>query len=950
MTYDSGKYRFWGNRISVWIVVLMAFVTPLCWSSIRQIRIDDGLEKTLPDSDSELVTHQWICQQFSIEEQILLTWDNSSFNDPRIGRIVEQLIGKTNDQGIKRGGLAYVSSVSEPTQAIKLMQQNGIEPHEAVRRLEGTLLGAGPLRLRLTENGRSTPRKTKTELQKGFERNYGLKLTVLDASPDLASLTSIPAFAKEGEAPTDPSPPAILSVDGKLIDNETLDHDLQVSWRGMRVGSEATISIVNWMTKFIPERGDQEALVESAFFAPGTPIALAIGISEAGLADKRGTVAAIRSACDQVGIPAETLHLSGRIITAVQRNNEVQKAVWDTSFPVFQLHRRSAVLTSLLASAVLAYVLLRNVRLATIIVSISLLAMSCAMAIVPLTGGLLTVMLLTMPTLLVTVTMAAAIQMSNYWKSAVVDGARNPVLNMIEMSWTACIFAGLAFVIGCLSQSTSQLPLDREFGIYAASGALISLFAVLFGVPSLIDLGARVPQKELDDKHAGWQLFGQIVTARAGLQSLVVIAICIGCGFGLARLKAESIIHRDFPYDNRIAQDNWSIETHLTGAMPVEMTIRFDEQSQKETTFLERMELIRQVQERIRLLSAISGSASIVNFQPVSESIPGDATFVQRTKINRQAAALEQEFRDGEIPGSRGFYSVIPAGDNSSLPGDGTFGKAGDELWRIASRLQMMMDPDISAVLADMNRSAQDILKLQPGCKHVITGAFGPRVLAVQRQSVCRGLILTFALVFGLFLVRLGTFGAAFLAMIPNVAPAVIVFGLISWFRQPVDIATSITASVLLGIAAINSLHFLNWMQSSMRNGISRRKAIVQALVTCGPAMWQTSAILMLGFLALVPAELLLLSRFGWLMASMIAITFISSVVLLPQLLASPLGAIFEPAKAVMKMAPVVAEPQVAPAPIDAVATNSAIPEPHIKQHDSLVKKRRSSRREQNAG
>ena len=35
-------------------------------------------------------------------------------------------------------------------------------------------------------------------------------------------------------------------------------------------------------------------LVESAFFALGSPVALAVGISEAGLADKGETVAAIR--------------------------------------------------------------------------------------------------------------------------------------------------------------------------------------------------------------------------------------------------------------------------------------------------------------------------------------------------------------------------------------------------------------------------------------------------------------------------------------------------------------------------------------------------------------------------------------------------------------------------------------------------------------------------------
>jgi hypothetical protein len=54
--------------------------------------------------------------------------------------------------------------------------------------------------------------------------------------------------------------------------------------------------------------------------------------------------------------------------------------------------------------------------------------------------------------------------------------------------------------------------------------------------------------------------------------------------------------------------------------------------------------------------------------------------------------------------------------------------------------------------------------------------------------------------------------------------------------------------------------------------------------------MWQTSLAVGLGLLMLAPAELLLISRFGWLMAALIGAALISNVVLLAALLAGPLG------------------------------------------------------------
>ena len=961
MTHFFEKRDLWGNRLSLWIVVLMAFAAPLCGWSIRQMHFDGDVEKQLADNDSEILKHRWTHEQFPIGERILLTWDDSSINDPRVGQLVEQLTGKLDEHGVNHGGLPYISSVIEPATALNNMQRNGIEPHEAVRRLEGTILGAGPLRLRLTETGRSAMRKTKREIQKAVEANFGLELTVLDASPDLSSLTSIPAYTEAGQTPKEPIPPALLSVDGQLAAETKLDHDLQVTWKGMRIGSDATIAVANWLTKFVPQRGDGEPLVESTFFAPGSPIALSIGISEAGLADKMETVGAIRTACNRIGIPSDSIHMAGNVVAATELNQQILKAVWDTSFPLVEFHRRSVLLTSGLVCAFLAYVLLRNFRLATVVVLTSFFAMACGMAIIPLSGGQLNSVMIALPILLIASTMAGAIHMTNYWKHAACRDATTAVVNMVRMAWAPCFLTSFAIGIGFISLSTSKLIPLREFGLYAAAGATFSLAMVLYGLPSLMQTWSLQPPKERELEHTGWRMFGQLLTVRPGLQSLVVIAACIGCGLGLARFRAETKVFSDFSNQAKITQDYWFIENNVAGISPIETIIRFDQQAQKDMNFLERMELVRQLQEKIRQHPEISGSESLATTQPIGEQAPEDVSFLQKTKFNKRASAVEQRFRDGEVPGTRSFYTVSETGQDLEKPGDALLNKAGDELWRISANVMTMTDNDLPAVLADLHSTTQDVLKLHPGSHHLITGNL-PIYLQTQKiekQSLISSSVMAFALILGMLIFRLRSFGAAVVAMVPNVAPMVVVFGVISWTRQHIDLSSMVTMPIVLGISVGSTLHLITWMQLAMKSGKPRHEAVIDAMAKCGPSIWQTMVIVAIGLLALGPAELLVISRFGWLTASMAGVACFANLVLMPQLLGSPFGWFFEPVKLVEVKAEieeiveieetvaVITEPSLEEVPQDA-----PVPEPHIKPHDPAAKKgrRASSRRDRDAG
>ena len=900
MTQFFDRKDPWGNGMSVWVVMAMVFVFPIAWWSLGQIRLENDVEKWLPNDDPELKVLKWTNEQFPVEERIFVSWDNSSLNDPRIRKFVEKLEGKLDADGIRRGGVPHVSSVVEPRNLLNVMQKNGVEPREAMRRLEGVILGAGSLKLKLTEFGKSGLRQTRQELTAAAKAEFGVDLKFSEPIPDFWTQVAVPPPpAEEGETAANPSAPAVMNAAGKLIEIESVDHDLQVIWQGIRPGSKQTQEISEWLTGFVPEKDGNQKVVEQCFFVLGSPITIALAISEAGTADKNETVDVIREAAVSVGIPADALRLGGSTVSATELNHEVAKAVWDPAFPLTQFHRRSVVITSAVISSILAYLLVRSIRLATIVLLVSMYATMMSVALVPVTGGTMNMVLVVMPSLLMVLTLSGAIHVANYWKHAACKNEATAIAETVRTSRMPCFLASLTTAIGLVSLCTSSLTPVRDFGLYSAAGTMLSLLVILYCLPALLQVWTGKPPEEHELDHPGWRMLGRGLTKWPVLQSIVVLAISVVCSYGLIHFRTETKVIRYFPEKARIAQDYWFIETYLAGIMPVETIIRFDVQAQKDTTFLDRVEVIRQIQERLRTNSEITGSLSLADFLPVSDAPAEDAGFLTRSKYFKRASLIQQKIRDGEFPAARTFYNTAEKGSDLAVKGDHQLNQAGDELWRITSQVAIMTDNDFAEVLADVNAISQDVLKMHPGSVHRITGTV-PLFLQTQRavlQSLISSFGLAFVLILGVFVYMLKNFWAGLVAMIPNIVPITVVFGVISWMGQRVDVGTMITASIALGIAVDGTLHYLTWVQNGMRLGQTRRDSIINALVHCGPAMWQTSLAVALGLLVLVPAELLLISRFGWLMASMIAVALIADIVLMPQLLAGPLGYLFEPPK-----------------------------------------------------
>ncbi len=185
--------------------------------------------------------------------------------------------------------------------------------------------------------------------------------------------------------------------------------------------------------------------------------------------------------------------------------------------------------------------------------------------------------------------------------------------------------------------------------------------------------------------------------------------------------------------------------------------------------------------------------------------------------------------------------------------------------------------------------------EIASGLRPVYTGVV-PLVYKAQRellQGLVESIGLAFVLICIVMIAILRSPSAGLLSMIPNVFPIVMVFGFMGWAGILIDIGTMMTASVAMGVAVDDTVHFLTWFRRGILSGLDRRGAVRLAYARCATAMMQTTLIGGLGLGVFALSTFTPTQRFGYLMIVLLVTALVGDLIFLPALLAGPVGRFF---------------------------------------------------------
>jgi predicted RND superfamily exporter protein len=134
---------------------------------------------------------------------------------------------------------------------------------------------------------------------------------------------------------------------------------------------------------------------------------------------------------------------------------------------------------------------------------------------------------------------------------------------------------------------------------------------------------------------------------------------------------------------------------------------------------------------------------------------------------------------------------------------------------------------------------------------------------------------------------------AGLVVMIPNTLPVLVIFGGMGWLNAKVDIGSMMAASIALGVAVDDTIHFLTWFKQSMANTRGRRRAIIMSYRHCASPTTQSALISGLGLSVFTLSSFTPTQRLGYLMLTILLAGVIAELFMLPAILAGPLGRVF---------------------------------------------------------
>ncbi len=102
------------------------------------------------------------------------------------------------------------------------------------------------------------------------------------------------------------------------------------------------------------------------------------------------------------------------------------------------------------------------------------------------------------------------------------------------------------------------------------------------------------------------------------------------------------------------------------------------------------------------------------------------------------------------------------------------------------------------------------------------------------------------------------------------------------------------TASIALGVAVDDTIHFLHWYRHCQQTEPDRNRAIEAAFLGCCNPTLQAAVINGLGLSVFLLSTFVPTRQFGLLMLVILSCGAAAELVLLPAILASPLGLAFE--------------------------------------------------------
>lgn len=533
---------------------------------------------------------------------------------------------------------------------------------------------------------------------------------------------------------------------------------------------------------------------------------------------------------------------------------------------------RVVIPVALLAMAAAAWLAFGTRRAVVLVLGTALAANLWTFAALAGVGRPLTILTILLAPTLIALGCVYAVHVYARWEeelARLADGpaaARSAARHLRGPVWVASVTT----LIGFAALRISDVPAVRELGAFSCFGIASITLIAMTGLPAALAL-LPAPGRQ----GARWERFDALLDARlaalagcAARRRLLVLTGAVLAAAAAALAIPRIVIDTDYLsfFDERdpVRLDFEAVNEVLAGAVPIYVPLAGEAGAFRDPELLRRVEVL---QARLDAVPGVSRTLSFLDsLRVLNRAIEGDDPAEERIPDSR-AAVTELLFM---VPkGEMARFANVDHSRANLVVRTGEVGSAAirslsADLERAlaASALPDRIESAVTGNAILLNRSADGIASSQPRSVGVAALAILVLVATALRSP------------------RLGL-----IAMVPNLLPVLLFFGLLGAGLAPLSLPTSLIGSVALGIAIDDTAHFLFRYQREREGGRSPREAVAETGRRVGRPIAITSTMLCIGFGVVSLSGFATLREFGALSAMTMGLCVIADLVLLPALL-----------------------------------------------------------------
>ena len=418
--------------------------------------------------------------------------------------------------------------------------------------------------------------------------------------------------------------------------------------------------------------------------------------------------------------------------------------------------------------------------------------------------------------------------------------------------------------IGFLSLTTSNIETIQVFGAFSAFGTGLSWLCAVTLVPAGLRFLPSNTQRKADQ---GILLKLAPRISKFDLENRKII---LGAGFLLAlfslafasKIDVGTDYLRNFPEDSDIRRNFNEVGQSFSGAVPLQILIESDIPNVFKNPA--ELRILDDLQEWIKQQPEVRGAISFVDYMRmlhrtfVPEVKPEDA-IPKSFNLSDQLLALGASDDADQFIDSR-YKTTLMHVRSTAVSSN----ELGDLVARINARLS----------------------QLPTHLRGQVTGS--SVLIALTMDDITRGQILSLSgALFVIYIILSTLFGSlrvGAIALIPNLLPIVAFFGILGLTGITLNLATSLVATVALGIAVDDSIHYFSRFNNESRRLANEEQGVEHAIAGIIRPVTFTTAALCAGFLALLVSDLRNQVEFGVLAAATLFLAWAVDLTISPAL------------------------------------------------------------------